>query len=63
MPKKTRENDPFSLVGIKPFLGVIKNCCGIYIISPKVGLKILYYINCSVLQGFLPPRNVVSEHT
>ena len=22
-----------------------------------------YYINCSVLQGFLPPRNVVSEHT
>ena len=23
----------------------------------------LYYINCSVLHGFLPPRNVVSEHT
>ena len=23
----------------------------------------IYYINCSVLQGFLPPRNVVSEHT
>ena len=22
-----------------------------------------YYINCSVLQGFLPPRNVVSELT
>ena len=22
-----------------------------------------YYINCSVLQEFLPPRNVVSEHT
>ena len=22
-----------------------------------------YYINCSVLQGYLPPRNVVSEHT
>ena len=42
MPNKTRENDPFSLVGIKPFLGVIKNCCGIYIISPKVRLKILY---------------------
>ena len=25
--------------------------------------KNYYYINCSVLQGFLPPRNVVSEHT
>ena len=25
--------------------------------------KRIYYINCSVLQGFLPPRNVVSEHT
>ena len=25
--------------------------------------KVYYYINCSVLQGFLPPRNVVSEHT
>ena len=25
--------------------------------------KTFYYINCSVLQGFLPPRNVVSEHT
>ena len=23
---------------------------------------LIYYINCSVLQGFLPPRNVVSEH-
>ena len=39
--KNTRENDPFSL-GIQPFLGVIKNCCGIYIISPRLGLKILY---------------------
>ena len=26
-------------------------------------LIVFYYINCSVLQGFLPPRNVVSEHT
>ena len=25
--------------------------------------NIIYYINCSVLQGFLPPKNVVSEHT
>ena len=25
--------------------------------------NLVYYINCSVLQGFLPPRNVVSEHT
>ena len=24
---------------------------------------LIYYINCSVLQGFLPPGNVVSEHT
>ena len=24
---------------------------------------LFYYINCSVLQEFLPPRNVVSEHT
>ena len=26
-------------------------------------VNVLYYINCSVLQGFLPPRNAVSEHT
>ena len=26
-------------------------------------LNKFYYINCSVLQGFVPPRNVVSEHT
>ena len=29
----------------------------------KLRFKTFYYINCSVLQGFLPPRNVVSEHT
>ena len=32
-------------------------------ISLKLNNNSLYYINCSVLQGFLPPRNVVSEHT
>ena len=26
-------------------------------------INTIYYINCFVLQGFLPPRNVVSEHT
>ena len=36
---------------------------GLNVINGPKCNKVLYYINCSVLQRFLPPRNVVSEHT